>query len=247
MLIISPLSKTVNNATTPNLVNCIPDLESELTAIAAKINSYKGACQVVFCSLDTAENRKNVKFIQGLITNPTASQSDVWIKKGSGTQALDSKLTHTGQRTFVVLVDQNIPFLSQVMNKFRFLNDTNKMLLGTEQLLELQTIETKYYDRINFVAFGSDYVDYSDTATQVFILQFRKMTGTDPVKFGFHGYDTGLYFAQTLTAAKAGNNNWPVVKGISKGFHFNQPNGAGAVNRFVYPLQIRELELKVRN
>lgn len=243
--VVSPLSKTLNNNLHPNLINSAANNEAEFKAIARYINKQKRPVNVVFWNLDTIPSKINVEKVQQLVQNPKASIQEVWIKQGSKNQPKISDYVQTEKLNLFVLVDNDLAFLSANMNYMRGTKDTNTVLIGTSKLLELKTIETRYMNSINFRSFDSDFIDYSDTATQQFIIKFRQSTQTDPNKFGFYGYDAALYFIQ-LAAEKKGKSDivWPVIQGLCQGFQFNKSGNGAINNEYMHTLRIKDMMLQ---
>lgn len=247
-LIVSPMSKALNNGSVPNLMNCVPDLQSEFLAIANQIIGYGPKCNVIFVNIDTTHNQEAVKFITQKINLPESNVKTVWVKKSNYGAAKDlNTYMVPGAMNVFVVIDQSTAFVTHMLNKARSYKEDNFVLLGTSKIWDIQTIESKYLNRTNFIGFAPDFVDYTDTLTQKFILAFRAETSTDPSKFGFYGYDTGLYFAQVLAARKSGliGPEWPIVKGIYKGFNFYQKPGSGAINNYVYKVRIKEMQISL--
>jgi len=242
--IVSPLSKTLENEKLPNLVNSAVNSDGELKAIARYINQIKQPVNVVFWNLDTIASEQNVAYVKRYINHADVKIQEVWLPKSGKNERKMSDYKMDGRKNLYVIVDNDMAFLSSTMNKIRGTQDTNMVLLGTSKLLELKTIETRYMSSINFRAFESDYINYSDTATQQFILKFREKTNTEPNKFGFYGFDTALYFAQIASAKKEFDNfPWPIVQGIIQGFLFVE-NGNGATNNeYLHTLRIKEMML----
>jgi len=245
LLIISPLSKTLENQKSPNLVNCVADLKSELLAMAQMIQENPNS-NVIFVNSAKKGNKEAVKSIYALLKAEDSTRcKEVWIE---GQFSIANHLTPNmakGKTNILVVVDQTPAFISDLFTKLKNHKDSAVLIVTTSKVYDINTLESRYINNQNFVGLCPDYINYTDTTTQLFIKDFRSKTSTEPNKYGFCGYDTGLYFAQLLAAygGKPALKDWPVLKGISKGFYYNLTAGSGTRNQFVYRLQVRDFEL----
>ena len=245
ILIISPLSKTLENAKTPNLINCVPDLKSEFLAISRIIQDEKNS-NIIFLNSNKKASKEAVKSIYNMLSSEDSARcKEVWI---DGQFSIANHLTPNmakGKTNILVVVDQNPAFISDLFTKLKNHKDSGLLIVTTSKIHEINTLENRYLNNQNFIGLSPDYVNYADSTTQMFIEQFREKTATEPNKYGFSGFDTGLYFAQLIAAngGKPALQKWPVLRGINKGFYFSAATGAGARNNFVYKLRVLDFEL----
>ena len=247
--IYSPLSKAVNNKNKPNLIDGVNFLEGELREMAQWINKRNGKERFVFVNTDTAEARRNVQLVKmHLGALDSSSIQFVWTDKNLKGLGELNNYRVAGKKTNFVVVDQEPAFLTLMMRKMYRARDTNMVLFTTSKIFDIPTIEPRQLSQVNLLAMSSEYIDYSDTTTQQFIQQYRTLTGTEPSKYAYSGYDAGLYFAQLIAAY--GNvpdvANWPVIQGIFKGFRFVENQGNGPVNTFALPLRIKDYKIVQR-
>lgn len=94
------------------------------------------------------------------------------------------------------------------------------MIVTTSKVFDIGTLENSYLNNQSFIGLSTN--SYADTATQLFIQRSRVKTATEPNKYAFSGYDLGLYFSQLFAAygSLPPAENWPVLTGTLKGFHF---------------------------
>ena len=240
--IISPLSKTVDNVGLPNLVDGVNYLDGEYRSMAQWINKHKDNRNIVFLNTDTVINRKPVQLInKNLYALDSNELKYVWVDKRFGQLAyLDSYLKPGTPTTFVV-VDQNAAFLSDLLRKINKRKDTTISILTTSKIFEIPALENRYLNSLNFIATNMDFVNVADTTTQQFIKNYRDLTGTEPTRFAYYGFDTGLYFAQLVAAYGhvPAIKDWPKVKGLHKGFNFYAEPGKGPVNIYTFFLGVR--------
>jgi LysM repeat protein len=247
--IYSPLSKAVNNTAKPNLIDGVNYLDGELREMARWINTRSANERFIFVNTDTAEARRNVQIVKMHLSAVDSSVIKfVWTDRNLKGLGELSKYRVAGKKTNFVVVDQEPAFLTLMMRRLYRARDTNMVLLTTSKIFDIPAIEPRQLSQVNLLATSNEYVNYNDTTTQQFILKYRNLTGTEPSKYAYSGYDTGLYFAQLIAAYGRVPEvaNWPVVSGIFKGFRFVVPPGKGPVNTFAMPLSIKEYKIVKR-
>jgi hypothetical protein len=247
--IYSPLSKAVNNTAKPNLVDGVNFLEGELRELAHWINQRSNTERFVFVNTDTAEARRNVQIVKMHLSAIDSSVIQfVWTDRNLKGLGELGNYRAAGKKTNFVVVDQEPAFLTLMMRRLYRARDTNMVLLTTSKIFDIPAIEPRQLSQVNLLATSNEYVNYNDTTTQQFILKYRNLTGTEPSKYAYSGYDTGLYFAQLIAAYGRVPEvaNWPVVNGVFKGFRFVVPPGKGPVNTFAMPLSIKEYKIVKR-
>lgn len=251
MPIISPLSKALDNSSKPNLINCVPSLESEFEQMAYWLNDFPEPANIIFVNTSTADNHQAVNNIKKhLYAEDTIGYQELWV------DAEFSQLNHIDQylkpdvKNILVVVDQDAAFVSDFLTKVSDRADEEQespiFVLGSSKLFEINTLENRYLNNHSIIGLSGYFVNVEDTATQMFIQKFRLQSNTEPDRFAYNGYDTGLYFAQLF--ATYGQlpevQQWPQVKGLYKGFYFVQKPGAGPTNSFVYKLCVRNYSLR---
>lgn len=111
-----------------------------------------------------------------------------------------TKKLKSGEKNIVILFSNN---KTTVPNFVSLLNPTSKsndiILIGMDGWDEL-SLETEFLVNLNFQQVTSDYIDYSDETTKLFISKFRKKYGAMPLssQYAFLGYDIGWYFLSSL-------------------------------------------------
>ena len=247
--IISPLSKTVNNQGVRNLVDGVNYLDGEYRSMAMWINDHVADRNIVFLNTDTVINQKPVQLInKNLYAADSNGLKYVWVDKQFSQLAQLDQYIVPGKKTTFVVIDQNAAFLSDLLRKLNKRKDSTITLLSTSKIFDIPALENKYLNSLNFIATNIDYVDVADTTTQMFISKYRELTGTEPTRFGYYGYDTGLYFAQLIAAygAVPDVKEWPKLKGLHKGFNFMAEPGKGPVNTFTFLLGVRNYTIVER-
>lgn len=247
--IISPMSKSLNNKESTNLVDCINYKFAEIDGITDVLNGYIDSSNIVFVNLDTATNYSAIDRVNSRLGAVDSNWVEyVWVdKEFSQLMDIESYLKPDTHNVMVV-IDQNPAFISDLMRKLKKGKDTTTLILGTSIAFDIPTLENRYLNNLNFIGIKTEFVETLDTTTQLFIQQFRNKTGTEPNRFGYTGYDTGLYFTQLLadygTVPKV--ENWPAWRGINKGFNFQQADINGPRNNFYYKASIIDYQLRLR-
>ncbi len=247
--IVSPLSKAINNAGLPNLVDGVNNLDAEYRAMARWINAQKNSRAIVFLNTDTVLNHKPVALIKENINTKDSTQIKyIWVDKSFGQLNKLDDYINPDTTTTLVVVDQNSAFLSDLLRKLNKRRDSSLSLLSTSKIFDIPALENKYLNALNFIATHVDYLNVEDTTTQLFIASYRALTGTEPTRFAYYGYDTGLYFAQliALNGGLPDLDKWPSVQGLHKGFYFMRENENGPVNTFTFYLGVKNYTIQER-
>ena len=112
---------------------------------------------------------------------------------------------------------------------------------------EIEDVELEYLNNLNTHMFTDDFVDYEDVRVQEFVARFRQRYATEPVKFAFEGFDTGIYFLSALM--KFGNKFGDCIqyydkKLLNSNFNFERQNGNGFRNISWKLLEMKNYKLK---
>ncbi len=244
--IVSPMSKSLNNTGRTNLVDCINYIPAEIGGVIESINGYVDSSHIVFVNLDTIQNHETVSRIsQEMVAVDSNQVNYLWVdKQFKELSNLNSYLDQDKQNVLVV-IDQNPAFLSHLMRMISKRKDSAILVLGTSRIFEIPTLENRYLNNVRFVGMNTEYRDLADTTTQLFINKFRILTATEPNKFAYAGFDTGLYFAQLLAAYGSipEVSDWPAWRGINKGFRFKKEGENGAKNCFYLKIGLKNYQL----
>lgn len=245
--IISPLSKALNNAEKSNLINCVPNLKSEYVEMAAWLNKQDSNVNILFLNTESKANFEAVESIKNyLFASDSLKRDELWVDQSFSQLRNLSSYLSLDKQNILVVVDQDAAFISDLLTKVNNRRDSAVSILGTSKLFDIRTLENRYLNNKRFIALNSDLVNYEDTCTQLFVKKFRAKTATEPNKFAFYGFDTGLYFGELIAAygVLPDIKEWPRVRGLQKGFDFHNSTISGPQNNFVFKLRIRDFELK---
>ncbi|MGF7138490.1 PBP1 and LysM peptidoglycan-binding domain-containing protein [Roseimarinus sediminis] len=85
--------------------------------------------------------------------------------------------------------------LSRAINSLYVLSEEyNITLVGMSDYPGFASINTSYYHRLKLHYLTANYIDYSDSNVNRFIVQYRKHFYSEPNRFSFRGYDVANFF-----------------------------------------------------
>ena len=236
--VFSPLSRGVDNTQHSNLIACIPAKRNEYIRVAQALSQEFFNQKIIFVNTDNPQNRAAVREIR---KNMQATDSntvvEIWASRA---RDLRSYLHPTKENIFVV-VDQNPAFLTDLVTKLFALKAKNIRLLSTNDLLQIETIEIRYLNEIQYTATELFFIDYQNPEVAAFVKAYRKAYNTEPSRFAIQGFDLGLYLGGVIPAPKD-DIKLPEKMGFSTGFVFEKINGAGPQNRFVFLMELKDMK-----
>ncbi len=197
--VISPLSKSVDISSRPNLIKMVPDKEAKAGTIADLLNSKFSSANILFAHCGKSEQVDNVKAIMARLE----PREDAFVKAMEDCEELANKallqenLSMEGIKV-VVLMSEDPVFISDMISKLYSLKDTAIHLIASPSVLKSPTVEYSYINALHFTTYEVINTDYKDLATQSFIAKYREMYTDEPNAYAFQGYDAGLYFLELL-------------------------------------------------
>ncbi|HOI32556.1 MAG: LysM peptidoglycan-binding domain-containing protein [Bacteroidales bacterium] len=118
--------------------------------------------------------------------------------------AIDSVRTFRNQASAVrenvviVLSDNNV-FATEFVNKFNKVADTFSLtMIGLPEWEQFDQLFNENLMKMKAIYFTSNYINYSDYYTQMFINQYRKRYASEPDNYAFEAFDMGWYFLNAL-------------------------------------------------
>ncbi|MBD80826.1 MAG: hypothetical protein CL840_18060 [Crocinitomicaceae bacterium] len=114
----------------------------------------------------------------------------------------------------------------------KYSNDYNIKVVGLDSWNKMGYLDFKYLNNLNVHMIRNQYIEYSDSTTEDFILVYRNTFGTEPSEWAFLGYDIATYFMNSLAKNGTGFQNFfkeNTYRGLSRNFAFKQ---AGSINGF---------------
>ncbi len=99
----------------------------------------------------------------------------------------------------VVTYSENKVFVLDFLRSLNAMRDTFDItVIGMPHWRDMEGLELEYLNNLSTQMFAEDFVDYEDPQVIGFIKKFRAKYDTEPVKYGFDGYDIGFYFLSAL-------------------------------------------------
>lgn len=246
--VISPLSRATDNTGIVNLVNCHTQLKGEYLGLAGLINERFLDSRIVFVNPDTRKNREAVELIkQNLESSATPNIIELWLTDGfPSLEFYKSHMNEESKKTIWVTTSADQAFLNDFLRKMYSVKILNMTILTTSKVLDPNTIQNVYLSTLDVRATSQQFVDYASEETELFIQEYRKLTNTEPTRYSFTGYDTGIYF--TLLAARYGgipiSRSWPSFQGLGGGFNFIEAKSNGPTNKYINELEVVDFTLQ---
>ena len=100
----------------------------------------------------------------------------------------------TSNQTFVTSL---FNYLSTTLNKREY-EDYKVTLIGLEEWMDYENIDLEYFQQLNVHFCSSQYVNYKDSLTNMFIKDYVMKKETYPSLNTFLGFDLGYYFGNNL-------------------------------------------------
>lgn len=148
----------------------------------------------------------------------------------------------------VVAYSESKVFVLDILRSLNELRDTfNITVIGMPKWKEIDGLELVQLNNLNTHIFAEDYINYQSEAVRLFVRKFRGKYFTEPIKYGFDGYDTGWYFLSALL--KFGDDFLDCIGHyqldmLNNGFHFEQLEGHGYRNKHWKILEMQNFEFR---
>lgn len=241
--IVSPLSKTINNASLPNLVGAVSGPLEEVRALANYINKSRLNDNVILVARDNEKCRKSVSEFKSFIqASNNRTVREVWVKNGIIDKGRITTSLAAGKKDIVVVLDDDAVFTADLINKLISLHDTSIQLMSTNKILRLTTLESRHLNTLKLIVAETDFVDYGHPDTDAYLAAYRAKYNTEPSRFAMQGFDVGMYFLPILALDEVGNPSWPPTRGVIKGNTFMKYSGQGPRNSSVFVLMLKNYQ-----
>ena len=107
-------------------------------------------------------------------------------------------LSDANVNVIITLIDGEA-FVSSYLRNLNELAYQHKIVLFAEKTWEdYSSLDVEYLMNLNTHIYSNSFINYQDTITQHFVLNFRDNYKTDPNFYAFQGYDIMLYFGYAL-------------------------------------------------
>ena len=99
----------------------------------------------------------------------------------------------------VVALTDNEVFVVSLMTALNdHKNDYDFTIIGFPEWEKIEKLENQYLIEFNTHYLTSSYINYSDTLTEIFILNFRNRYFAEPNSYAYEAFDIGWYFGGAL-------------------------------------------------
>ncbi|WP_421753098.1 LysM peptidoglycan-binding domain-containing protein [Croceimicrobium sp.] len=198
--VISPLSAGVEVKNRTNLYQVVPASSSKYMRIAKMINEHYAEAHIIFAHCGSEAEKQQVQLIKAHL-NPRSKNfitSMVSCEELQSRWDLKDRMTENEGTKVVVLLGEDPVFLSDIISKLYVIRDTSITVVGSPRLLNYPTMELSYLNALHYHTYEFRDINYADSATRVFVKDFRANFNAEPGPFAFQAYDAGMYFLPKL-------------------------------------------------
>jgi len=118
--------------------------------------------------------------------------------KQQGINSLKPLLADSAENIFIIPTDNEAHVSVAVTNLTALAEHYNIVLLGTQALPKLKSIQTENYHRIRLRYLSPYLVDYTRPQVRRFVGRYRETYSAEPSQFSFQGFDVAYYFMSAL-------------------------------------------------
>jgi LysM repeat protein/ABC-type branched-subunit amino acid transport system substrate-binding protein len=115
-----------------------------------------------------------------------------------GINAIIPLMSETGENIFMIPTDNEAQVSVAVTNLTSLAEHYNIVLVGTQMLTKLKSIQTENYHRIRLRYLSPYFTDYNRPQVRRFVGQYRDKFSAEPTQFSFQGFDVAYYFMNAL-------------------------------------------------
>ncbi len=115
-----------------------------------------------------------------------------------GINSLKPLLADNAENIFIIPTDNEAQVSVAVTNLTALAEHYNIVLLGTQALPKLKSIQTENYHRVRLRYLSPYLIDYNRPQVRRFVGQYREMYSAEPTQFSFQGFDVTYYFLSAL-------------------------------------------------
>jgi LysM repeat protein/ABC-type branched-subunit amino acid transport system substrate-binding protein len=115
-----------------------------------------------------------------------------------GVNELKPLLDDSAENVFIIPTDNEAQVSVAVTNLTALAEHYNIVLLGTQALPKLKSIQTENYHRIRLRYLSPYFVDYNRPQVRRFVGRYREMYSAEPTPYSFQGFDVAYYFLNAL-------------------------------------------------
>jgi len=115
-----------------------------------------------------------------------------------GIASLKPLLADSAENVFIIPTDNEAQVSVAVTNLTALAEQYNIVLLGTQALPKLKSIQTENYHRVRLRYLSPYFIDYNRPQVRRFVGHYRQNYSAEPTQFSFQGFDVTYYFLSAL-------------------------------------------------
>lgn len=115
-----------------------------------------------------------------------------------GLNGITPLMSGTSENVFLIPTDNEAQVSVAVTNLTSLAERYNIVLVGTQVLPKLKSIQTENYHQIRLRFLSPYFVDYNRPLVRRFVGLFREKFAAEPTQFSFQGFDVAYYFMSAL-------------------------------------------------
>lgn len=200
---VSPLASTGNleqNNSWYFKVNPSREYQIEQTALyAAEDLRDKNFILLQLSGNSTSADAQLAKLCkEKLAVNTTESLFHEYNLPQQGINSLKPLLADSAENIFIIPTDNEAQVSVAVTNLTALAEHYNIVLLGTQALPKLKSIQTENYHRVRLRYLSPYLIDYNRPQVRRFVGHYRQNYSAEPTQFSFQGFDVTYYFLSAL-------------------------------------------------
>lgn len=133
-----------------------------------------------------------------LAVNATESLFHEYNLPQQGINSLKPLLADSAENVFIIPTDNEAQVSVAVTNLTALAEHYNIVLLGTQALPKLKSIQTENYHRVRLRYLSPYLIDYNRPQVRRFVGHYRQNYSAEPTQFSFQGFDVTYYFLSAL-------------------------------------------------
>lgn len=186
------------------LYQVTPSPATELEQLSLFISNFTGH-NFVLVHKNEADEFVNVQMMKDFLFSHFSMKNEldrVVIKEIIHNDSLNINLEQSlnrNEENFVILLSKNQPFITDVLNRLNILSKTYPItVFGMHEWQRFSNIDVEYFHNLRLHFAAPFYVDYSRPEVKRFLKAFRNRFKTEPVEYGFLGFDVFFYFLNAM-------------------------------------------------
>lgn len=173
------------------------------------------------------------------------------IFKSEGSKGISAKLS-SSKENIIVVPSNDEAFVTDLINKLNTLSaDFRIKLAGLESWMAYDYLDPNFRQKLSLTLPSNTYIDYKSNQTKNFIRIYREAYLTEPTRFSYAGYDSGITFLEAWMKFGKGMGKEleaHLSNGIQSRIKFEKTGPeAGYENHGVLILRYEQFELVLKN